>query len=181
MGRVAWICVLFMASSALGVEIKPLSDSSLNQLVHEQIKNPETASEKNSCTPNCPYGWVKFDGRCFAYFGSEMDWAGAEAHCINLGGNLVSVHSENEYQMVKALIRTYDPKEKSSWIGLSNCQKKNSWVWSDGSRYGYSKWNPREPNHKLGECCVHINDSSQKNWNDIPCKNKYPFVCVRRL
>uniref|UniRef100_A0A3B1KJI9 C-type lectin domain-containing protein n=1 Tax=Astyanax mexicanus TaxID=7994 RepID=A0A3B1KJI9_ASTMX len=110
-----------------------------------------------------------------------MDWAGAEAHCINLGGNLVSVHSENEYQMVKALIRTYDPKEKSTWIGLSNCQKKNSWVWSDGSRYGYSKWNPREPNHKLGECCVHINDSSQKNWNDIPCKNKYPFVCVRRL
>ncbi|XP_072543843.1 C-type mannose receptor 2-like [Salminus brasiliensis] len=159
-----------------------LTDLEINP-VTDQLRNPvkRAAEEKHYCKPSCPYGWVHFDGRCFSYFGNTLDWTTAEAYCINLAANLVSIHSENEYQMVKALIRVYDPAEKPTWIGLSNCQKKNSWVWSDGTRFRYSKWNSKEPNHSGGECCVHINWESQKNWNDIPCNKVYPFVCVRRL
>ncbi|MCI4377087.1 hypothetical protein PGIGA_G00199610, partial [Pangasianodon gigas] len=35
-----------------------------------------TAFEKqDSC---CPDGWVKFEGRCFKYQATSMDWASAE-------------------------------------------------------------------------------------------------------
>ncbi|KAI4904661.1 hypothetical protein NFI96_024000 [Prochilodus magdalenae] len=108
-----------------------------------------------------------------------------QAHCLNLDANLVSIHNEYENKMVKALIHAYDSMENPTWIGLSDCQKTNGWIWSDGTKFGYSKWNPNEPNHYTGECCGQINwkseTTAQKDWNDIPCKNLYPFVCARRL
>ncbi|KAG9274626.1 lactose-binding lectin l-2-like isoform X1 [Astyanax mexicanus] len=176
----AFLCV---ASSVSGLVIKPVSEADLHALVQEQIKSPVNRmnSEKDTCEPSCPYGWVKFNGRCFSYFGQAVDWVTAEAYCINLGGNLASIHSENEYQVVKALVRAYDPSEKETWIGLSNCQKKNSWIWSDGTKFTYSRWNPGEPNHSNGECCVHINWGSTKNWNDYACHIGNPFICVRKL
>ncbi|XP_036452886.1 galactose-specific lectin nattectin-like [Colossoma macropomum] len=178
--------VLFMASSAFAQEIKPLSDADLDAFIKGQIKNPKTnAVEKYACGPSCPDGWVKFNERCFSYFSKSMDWTSAEDHCLSLNAHLVSIHNENENKMVKALIRAYDPKENPTWTGLSDCQKTNSWFWSDGTKFKYSKWNPNEPNHHNGECCGHINWSSasgpQKDWNDIPCGSPYPFVCVKTL
>ncbi|KAL6491077.1 hypothetical protein MHYP_G00014220 [Metynnis hypsauchen] len=182
MVRVILIFVLFVAASASDLGIKPVSGADFKALVQGQVSSPQNkASKKHSCIPNCPYGWVRFDGRCFNYFGTAVDWASAEAYCLNLGANLVSIHSENEYQMVKALVRVYDPKENPTWLGLSNCQKKNSWVWSDGTRFVYSRWNKNEPNHSKGECCAHMNWSTEKNWNDFSCNEKNPFVCVKRL
>ncbi|KAI4881622.1 hypothetical protein NFI96_023265, partial [Prochilodus magdalenae] len=105
----------------------------------------------------CPKGWLRFDGRCFSYFSWQMDWASAEAYCLNLDAHLVSIHNDYENKMVKALIRAHDPTENPTWTGLSNCQKTNSWFWSDGTKFGYSKWNPNEPSHSNNECCGHIN------------------------
>ncbi|KAI4881623.1 hypothetical protein NFI96_023264 [Prochilodus magdalenae] len=105
----------------------------------------------------------------------------AKGYCLNLGANMVSVHNDYEYRRVKALIRSHDSRENPTWLGLSNCQKRNSWIWSDGTKFGYSKWNVGEPNHLKGECCAHMNWGSQKNWNDAPCNLAYPFICVKRM
>uniref|UniRef100_A0AAR2IIC7 C-type lectin domain-containing protein n=1 Tax=Pygocentrus nattereri TaxID=42514 RepID=A0AAR2IIC7_PYGNA len=148
--------VLFTASSALG-----RSFISINITVALTL---------------CPLGWVKFDRRCFSYVSQTLDWASAEAYCLNQGANLASIHSENEYQTVKALIRAYDPKQNPTWLGLNNCQKRRSWFWSDGTKFGYTKWNKGEPNNLNEECCVHMN---WRDWNDIPCNLAYPFVCVK--
>ncbi|KAK3567265.1 hypothetical protein QTP86_015758, partial [Hemibagrus guttatus] len=103
-------------------------------------------------------------------------------HCLDLGANLVSINSEDEYQMIKALIRAHDPKENPTWIGLTSCVEIYNWFWSDGTELTFTKWNPDEPNNfERRECCVHMNFSVFMNWNDIPCVEKYPFVCVRRL
>ncbi|KAL6491095.1 hypothetical protein MHYP_G00014400 [Metynnis hypsauchen] len=125
--------------------------------------------------------WVRYQGHCFFYISQALDWASAEAHCLTLGAHLVSVHSESEYKMVKAFIRTHDNKENPTWLGLSNCQKRGSWFWSDGSKFGYSKWNRNEPNALNGECCVHLNWTDQKDWNDIPCNLAYPSVCRKKV
>ncbi|XP_037391104.1 lactose-binding lectin l-2-like [Pygocentrus nattereri] len=174
--------VLFTASSALGVAIKPVSEADFNALVQEQINEPQKrVAAVQACEPSCPLGWVKFDRRCFSYVSQTLDWASAEAYCLNQGANLASIHSENEYQTVKALIRAYDPKQNPTWLGLNNCQKRRSWFWSDGTKFGYTKWNKGEPNNLNEECCVHMNWAAQRDWNDIPCNLAYPFVCVKRL
>ncbi|XP_037402313.1 lactose-binding lectin l-2-like [Pygocentrus nattereri] len=177
--------VLFMASSASEVTevdfsavIEETTQLDLITFVKEQTDTKVTAAQP--CLPACPFGWVKFDGRCFNYFSQAVDWATAEGLCLNEGANLVSIHNRNDHQLVKALIRAHDPSENPTWLGLSNCQKRDSWFWSDGTKYDYSKWNKNEPNHSNNECCVHVNWGDQKEWNDIPCNQAYPFVCVKR-
>ncbi|KAL6491079.1 hypothetical protein MHYP_G00014240 [Metynnis hypsauchen] len=158
--RMSLLIVLFMVSSAFG-----------GKFIHP----------KKSSGPKCPASWVRYQGHCFFYISQALDWASAEARCLTLGAHLVSVHSESEYKMVKALIRTHDNKENPTWLGLSNCQKRGSWFWSDGSKFGYSKWNRNEPNALNGECCVHLNWADQKDWNDIPCNLEYPSVCRKKV
>ncbi|KAL6491089.1 hypothetical protein MHYP_G00014340 [Metynnis hypsauchen] len=178
--------VLFTASSAsedteidFSAIIVEATQPDLSTFIKEQTDKREHAAQP--CLPTCPFGWVKFDGRCFNYFSQAVDWDTAETLCLKEGANLVSIHNRNEYQLVKALIRVHDPSENPTWLGLSNCQKRDSWFWSDGTKYDYSKWNKNEPNHLNDECCVHMNWSDQKDWNDIPCNQAYPFVCVKRL
>ncbi|XP_060731489.1 lactose-binding lectin l-2-like [Tachysurus vachellii] len=128
----------------------------------------------------CPYGWVNYGNRCFIYAATRVNWALAEETCQRYGGHLVSIHNENEYQTVKALIRTHEYSDKPTWIGLSGCQQKFKWFWSDATTVTF-KWNHREPNNFFKECCVHINFGKQKDWNDINCKKQYPFVCAKGI
>uniref|UniRef100_A0A8B9GSN0 C-type lectin domain-containing protein n=1 Tax=Astyanax mexicanus TaxID=7994 RepID=A0A8B9GSN0_ASTMX len=100
-----------------------------NNLDWKSISEMEhfTVLHSSSCSPYCPDGWVTYSGRCFKYFNNTFDWISAEDHCLSLDANLVSIHNENEYQLVKALIRDKDPKDKYAvWIGLSACQKFSS-------------------------------------------------------
>ncbi|XP_017543208.1 ladderlectin-like [Pygocentrus nattereri] len=140
----------------------------------------KTNGQKNVFRPRCPVGWTKYNEHCIFYVSQALDWAAAEANCLVLGAHLVSIHSESEYRMVKALIHAHDPSDKPTWLGLSNCQKRDSWFWSDGSKFDYSKWNKEEPNHSNGECCVNLNWDNQKNWNDMPCNAAHPSVCSKK-
>ncbi|KAI4888519.1 hypothetical protein NFI96_031741 [Prochilodus magdalenae] len=189
------LCVLLMASSAFEAEadahvdaqvdvdvdadadVDVDADVDFSALVKEQLKEPSNDVQDPMC---CPYGWVRYGRRCYKYFASYVDWATAEFRCMHLGGHLVSIHNAAQNNLVKVLIRHHDWSQRPTWLGLSDCQRRNSWFWSDGTRYRYSKWNRHEPNHVRGECCVHINWSRQKDWNDIPCNHRYPYVCVRR-
>ncbi|MCI4377091.1 hypothetical protein PGIGA_G00199510 [Pangasianodon gigas] len=65
--------------------------------------------------------------------------------------------SEDEYQLIKALIRAHDTQENPTWIGLTGCQKRNNFFWSDGTKLTFTKWNPGQPDFLPGECCVHMN------------------------
>ncbi|XP_036453654.1 lactose-binding lectin l-2-like [Colossoma macropomum] len=172
--QMSLLFVLFLASSAFGEADKPGSEAEFNAFIKEQIKVVPKPTDSR-----CPAGWVRHEQRCFIYFPQALDWASAEAQCLTRGANLVSIHNENEYQLVKALIRAYDPKEDPTWLGLNSCEKRDSWFWSDGTKANYAKWNKDEPNYVNGECCVHLNYGGQKDWNDIPCSNVYPFVCSK--
>uniref|UniRef100_W5L5Y1 C-type lectin domain-containing protein n=1 Tax=Astyanax mexicanus TaxID=7994 RepID=W5L5Y1_ASTMX len=173
-----------VASAAFAANGTPTPD--WDQVVKDSLQTQQSELEHfslyySSCSPDCPKDWVTFNRRCFKYFGQEMDWASAEDHCLSLGANLASIHNENEYQLVKALIRGKDPNENPVWIGLSACQKKYMWIWADGANSRYTNWNSDEPNYTEKECCVHMNFGVEKNWNDIPCSLNYPFVCVKKL
>ncbi|XP_053358019.1 lactose-binding lectin l-2-like [Clarias gariepinus] len=150
-----------------------------------------TAFGNHGCL-RCPAGWSLFKGRCFQYFGFRTDWASAEKHCLTQGAHLISIHNEEDYQHAKSIIRAQDPGENPTWIGLSRCKNGLNWSWSDGTQVTFTKWNPGEPNTLPNEFCVHMNwfhsftshgiffGSGIKNWNNIPCNNVYPFVCVKR-
>jgi len=135
----------------------------------------ELVLERNSCS----LFWFSFNGRCYKYIATKMTWIDAELHCVSKGGNLVSIHSQEEQKFVQHLIKSFDPAEGFTWIGLTDCQKDGAWLWTDGTPFDFTFWNEGEPNNFGGsEACVHTNWSTDKKWNDAECSSEYSFVCA---
>nr|XP_023687455.1 lactose-binding lectin l-2-like isoform X1 [Paramormyrops kingsleyae] len=142
----------------------------------------QTASKLDTgfCQGTCPAGWVSFKNHCFQYIDVRKTWIDSELHCLSLGGNLASTHSEEEFQFIKALIKSRDSAENHTWIGLTDCSKEGTWLWTDGSKVDFTKWNRGEPNESSGgEDCGHTNWGAEKGWNDMPCDFSYASVCAR--
>ncbi|KAG7455092.1 hypothetical protein MATL_G00252710 [Megalops atlanticus] len=153
-----FLCIGVLSSTALGAD--------------------ETES---MCDSSCPTGWTSFGDRCFQYVATKMNWVDAESHCLKLGGNLASVHSEEEHQFLRELYKRNDPTESPFWVGLTDRQKEGTWLWSDGSEVDFTRWNSHEPNNNLlGEDCVHTNWPLQKGWNDFTCNFGFAFICALR-
>ncbi|KAG5841991.1 hypothetical protein ANANG_G00172940, partial [Anguilla anguilla] len=132
---------------------------------------------------SCPDGWFYHNSRCFRHFSDKKTWIDAEVNCINLGGNLASVHSEDEHQFLQQLHLAFDRVENEYWIGMSDLYKDNGWFWTDGTNpRDFSKWSPREPNHTDNvEHCVNANYGGSKGWNDNSCTRTFASICAKRL
>ncbi|XP_053199133.1 lactose-binding lectin l-2-like [Scomber japonicus] len=130
---------------------------------------------------HCPPFWFSFNGRCYKYVSTDKTWSEAELHCVSERANLVSIHSQEEQDFVKFLIKNSDHAEGHTWIGLSDHHKEGRWMWSDGSAVNFVFWNPREPNNQGGhENCVHNNFDTGMKWNDGRCSDVHPSVCAFR-
>ncbi|XP_053485698.1 lactose-binding lectin l-2-like [Ictalurus furcatus] len=174
--EVMLLLILATAATVFADVVNPQTAADFDQIVKES-KERRVDSKCSTC---CPNGWVKYERRCFLYQ-TKMDWASAEKRCLDLGAHLVSIHSEKEHQLVKAVIRAHDPQENPTWIGLNACQKKHYFFWSDGTKLTFTQWSPNEPNFALGECCAHTNWGSDKKWNDMQCYSNNAFVCAKSI
>ncbi|XP_073318887.1 lactose-binding lectin l-2-like [Pagrus major] len=127
----------------------------------------------------CPMFWYSFNSRCYKYVATPLTWADAELYCLSEGANLVSIHSLEEDNFIKALIKNFDHAERPTWIGLSDIHKEGRWMWSDGCAVDFVFWWKGEPNNVGGnEHCVHNNHGNQ--WNDHQCSLTFPSICASR-
>ncbi|XP_015231949.1 PREDICTED: ladderlectin-like [Cyprinodon variegatus] len=139
---------------------------------------PSDRQEPKLLRGGCNNFWYDFENSCYKYVATLMTWADAEKHCVSQGANLVSIHSMEEENFVKDLIKNFDPAEGFNWIGLSDAQQDGTYFWSDGSPFDFSFWYPGEPNNAGGaEPCVNTNSGTDKKWNGIVCTNKFASVC----
>uniref|UniRef100_A0A096LWI5 C-type lectin domain-containing protein n=1 Tax=Poecilia formosa TaxID=48698 RepID=A0A096LWI5_POEFO len=142
---------------------------------------PSDGQELKLMRGGCPPFWFSFQGRCYKYFGSRVTWGEAELQCVRERANLVSIHSLNEHNFVNLLIKNFDPTRSWTWIGLTDIHKEGGWIWSDGSKYRFSRWDSGQPDNFHGiENCGHTNFGSNFLWNDNVCSNKFAFVCTIR-
>uniref|UniRef100_A0A3P9BIQ1 C-type lectin domain-containing protein n=1 Tax=Maylandia zebra TaxID=106582 RepID=A0A3P9BIQ1_9CICH len=142
----------------------------------------ESPSDVQLLRGSCPPFWYSFNGRCYKYVATHMSWADAELYCVSQRANLVSIHSREEEEFVKSLIKNFDHAERWTWIGLSDIHKEGRWMWSDGCAVSFVYWDTSEPNNSgTKEHCVHTNDNhttDTKKWNDCPCSVILPSVCA---
>ena len=116
-----------------------------------------------------------------AYVISDGDatWAQAKKFCENWGGRLATIHSETEQKNIEKLIS----HTKNYWIGLTDEELEDTWVWVDDRPESYSNWAGFEPNNWAddGENCGEIRKKSGRHgpfkWNDAPCDNERQFIC----
>ncbi|XP_064876573.1 lactose-binding lectin l-2-like [Oncorhynchus nerka] len=155
-----FLCVAFLHSLALGAPV---------------LYQGEELSQNS-----CPMGWYDFNGRCYKYVATPLNWPDAESYCVTQGANLASVHSEAEHQFIKILIQRFDPAERGTWMGLSDIHVEGRWMWSDGSKVDFIPWHPSQPDGGRSQNCV-ITNHFDPRWNDQDCNYSHAFVCAERL
>jgi len=99
--------------------------------------------------------------------------------CRDSGMDLVKIEEEFTNQVL------YDYAVRNNlgqyWIDGNRGNSDVPWVFNDGSRMYYSKWQPGEPNNFGGsENCIHGKFYLNGFWNDINCNNKMTTICYRR-
>jgi hypothetical protein len=109
----------------------------------------------------------------FVFFSADdypygKTFSDARAYCNSLGGDLASIHSEAENEMVAELIGANEggggggfgrggggEEEEGglTWIGFTDSAVEGSWVWTDGTPVEYENWCAitGEPNSDAGE------------------------------
>ncbi|CAH3127383.1 unnamed protein product [Pocillopora meandrina] len=129
---------------------------------------------------SCPTGWEKFDKHCYLFRDSDLQpWAAARFKCLNQGGNLVSITSEQEQDFITFHYRRISAGK--IWIGLNDWSLERGFTWSDGSPVTYLNWLPGEPNDKTGmENCIEMWPPS-RGWNDQSCADRRGYICKQPL
>ncbi|XP_031150872.1 galactose-specific lectin nattectin-like isoform X2 [Sander lucioperca] len=132
------------------------------------------------CPGSCPPGWTQFGSRCFSFNFQGKSWTDAETFCKAAGGNLASVHSEEEHVFLRTFINQVSGEHKVTWMGGFDSVQEGVWMWSDGSIFDYKHWHVGQPDNAGGnENCLEMN--RQDNWNDRPCTDIRPFLCSKKL
>ncbi|MEQ2309149.1 hypothetical protein AMECASPLE_035588 [Ameca splendens] len=128
----------------------------------------------------CSHGWTGFNGRCFRYIPTPMSWANAEKRCQSMKGNLASIHDIEEYHEIQRVVMTATHELSVTWVGGSDAQEENQWLWTDGTSFQFKNWCPGEPNNIHQQHCLTINYGGQKCWDDNQCRYKRPFLCAKK-
>ncbi|KAG9278090.1 C-type mannose receptor 2-like, partial [Astyanax mexicanus] len=103
----------------------------------------------------------------------QKTWVQAQSYCRQQYTDLATVDNMAEMQQLKGFIPP--GFSDSIWIGLNKSSKRH-WGWSSGEVLQYTNWNPEEPNNgNVDGVCGGIYKSG--GWVDMPCSNKYQFVC----
>uniref|UniRef100_A0A8C6T8G6 C-type lectin domain-containing protein n=1 Tax=Neogobius melanostomus TaxID=47308 RepID=A0A8C6T8G6_9GOBI len=118
-----------------------------------------------------------FNGRSFICIQSASTWAEAQQRCVSLGGNLATIHNQQEEEFVKEVA-----KGSAAWIGSTDAQQDGLWLWINSKPMTFTGWCVGEPNNHRGpQQCAVINFSAKKCWDDERCLVKLPFVCETEL
>ena len=118
---------------------------------------------------DCKTGWRNFQNQCYQSIHSydfNLTQFLAEETCIKQNGSLVSIHTLDENEEVKSLL-----KSESGW--LNGRRIDDGWVWSDGSQWDWEQWAPDEP--KDGRDCLKMTGGQ---WISANChETDQAFTC----
>ena len=151
------------------------------QLAEEYVRATLQATDAGFAINEDDYQeiYTHTDGTIYAVTKDTMNWDDARAMAQEQGGDLVTIHSEAENELVAGLLNG-----ESAWLGASDdgdripgafetsyTDSEDGWRWVDGSEFSYENWNSNEPNDSgpTGiEGCLHMRPDAD-NWNDLNC------------
>uniref|UniRef100_A0AAQ4P8Z2 Mannose receptor, C type 1b n=1 Tax=Gasterosteus aculeatus aculeatus TaxID=481459 RepID=A0AAQ4P8Z2_GASAC len=136
-----------------------------------------TPAPPSVVSPLCADNWNRIGLRnyCYKLFeSSKKTWFEARDYCRAIGGDLLSIHSADENQILGYM----------AWIGLSAPDSVTGYVWSDGSPLQFQHWEADEPNNKNNvESCATMRTDKRResgSWNDVHCETYLEWLCQIR-
>ncbi|NXN35615.1 MRC1 protein, partial [Rhinoptilus africanus] len=89
--------------------------------------------------PTCPEGWVSnhHSSSCFKCFyrsnTKKKSWLEARDFCRQIGGDLVTINSEDEILLLRSAMYGAGCSFKRVWLGIFSLNPDEGFAWSDGS------------------------------------------------
>lgn len=82
---------------------------------------------------------------CYTIHEDGLTWPEARKTCQNLGGDLVSMETEHEWQIVKSHIQNRKNRFNNYWhIGL-RVNASGNWAWVSGKQLTINRWQSWQP------------------------------------
>ncbi|ESO86195.1 hypothetical protein LOTGIDRAFT_235549 [Lottia gigantea] len=126
---------------------------------------------------SCPTGWSEYLDNCYKSFTNRKTWLDARQYCLNIGGDLASIHNATAQDVIKLTFNRFQYRS-SYWIGLNDKATEGKHEWTDGTPVEFTSWGKDEPNDVSGrEDCVEVSQYGMK-WNDNNCYLLKNFICM---
>lgn len=122
-------------------------------------------------TGHCPDSrWLDLGGSyCYLISENINTWSDANLVCIREYGNLVSIHSEEELNLI---VKASHNLIYNTWIGL--VYKRNGFGWSDHTALDFvNSGTGKAPSNKP---CMKMSPATGR-WNYARCYEKNHFIC----
>ncbi|KAH7701235.1 C-type lectin-2 [Aphelenchoides avenae] len=101
--------------------------------------------------------------------------------CSEDGGNLASMHSAVENNLLQDFAARHVSLQVATWVGLHSPAKDCNFQWSDGTPLKYTNWYPGypscAPNSAPYFCVPMITDVDGEHWSVDKIANIWTNVC----
>ncbi|CAJ0943776.1 unnamed protein product, partial [Mesorhabditis belari] len=158
-------------------------------------------SKKSSTTlktPSCPSDWHYEAGlkNCYKVITKSggINFDQANIDCKALGGELASIHSAEENQLINSLTTTGKNLTAGAMTligGQRTGPNPGDWRWVDNSAWDYTSWISIGPNNYAGvQNCIQVLSSNivnppawyeVGNWDDLECSYLYLNAVCKRI
>ncbi|HEY1558621.1 MAG TPA: lectin-like protein [Kofleriaceae bacterium] len=123
------------------------------------------------------------DGSCLMWFATAKTYADAQVACRGVSAHLAYLKTAELDNAAEALCGTAD-----TFAGGDDLAAVGTFVWNDGTPFGYTNWEMGEPNDGNGNynenCLVVAASRATKGWDDRPCdpsqvptSGSFPYLC----
>ncbi|XP_025108877.1 C-type mannose receptor 2-like isoform X2 [Pomacea canaliculata] len=143
------------------VEISPrgqLNDESCSSTLRFICEKSSGRTGENGAE-DCGVDWFLFNRRCYHLSTNTQSWFNASKICQEKGGNLLSINSLEELEIIRKEIRK---KSERWWVGLRKISPTNS------------------SSHDMTQCCCEeMTRGGHLNYAD--CRDLRPFRCKKQI
>ena len=119
---------------------------------------------------------LSFDSSCYSFNTEQSTWPNNRKKCMEKGGDLVSLETEEEWAFVNEQIQKLNTEE---WhIGL---QKEEGWQWVSGKPLTITKWQGGQPSGD-GPFVVMAKEYPPNTFglfNDLPDYVPRGYICEK--
>ncbi|KAF8368255.1 hypothetical protein PRIPAC_86084 [Pristionchus pacificus] len=127
------------------------------------------------------YGFAGYDtdGVCYQIGKTVETWQEAQADCRRVGGNLASIHNQQENSFIRRLAVS-NGAVNGLYLGAIMTGKGNQYGWIDGSEWDYDNFYPGFPMDGVGNCLGMDTSTTSGQWMNINCVTNLNAACIRQ-
>ncbi len=152
----------------------------IRQKITELTPQPTKSVEQpQPPTPEPPKDSKRFRGSRYAFVNERVDWNTAVERCKAMGGHLVCVETEREWEFLKEFYIDQLDGEKAYpyWLGIE--RPKGQAVphkWLDGTAVEFKAWGSGATLDELTKDTARAHYPGAF-WVPVQKTNNYPFIC----